>query len=366
MSTKLRVLHLAEGAAFAGIETHLAALSHVFGPLDVNMKVALFADGPLSGLLRDADVEYRVFRRRWKFDPRPVGEIAAWLRAGADILHTHGYLADVYGRRAARAAGKPHVATVHGHPEPFRGFADWKMRWYMRLDRRALSSAAAVIAVSETLAEDLSSTGVPRERIHVIENGLRPSVATEADIQALRKNFGDGPVVGFVGRFDPVKAPLRFVQTAHRILNAHPTARFLLAGDGPLLGEAKSAAGASGRDKAFSFLGFRNDVDAVIGACDFLLMPSDSEGVPQVLLAAMRDGAVPVCSAVGGIPAVLDGFEDCLAPPRAEELADRLSALIQDGAKAASVRQSLKKRFQERYTAETMASRVAGLYRSLT
>ncbi len=364
----IRVLHLAEGSIFAGIETHILALAKAFPETGVELTVASFADEQLAGRLRNLGIDCRVFKRRHKLDFSPAGQIAYLLGQEHMLLHTHGYLADFFGNMASRKAGKPMVATVHGHPEPFPGFSGAKMALYLALDKRALKKADRVIAVSSDLADGLESAGIRKNRIRVITNGLTESSSTAEEIQDFRRSVGaDSKTVlfGFAGRFDPVKAPMRFVETAEIILEKHPDARFVLAGEGPLLEDCRKAAGKSGFAGSFQFLGFRNDIDTVIGACDFLLLPSDSEGVPQVLLAAMRDGTIPVCSDVGGVSSVLEDFPECLAPPDKNELAKKVLFLLDSPEKRGDLADRLRLRFSELFTAREMAGKVADIYREV-
>ncbi len=362
----LRVLQVAEGAAFAGIETHVLALANAFRG-DVSVHAALFFGGQLARELRALGVECRILHRRSKFDTAPIREIADLARE-VDVVHSHGYLANIHASRAARLAGKPHVITIHGHREPFAGWNGLKMGAYMALDRHAARHADRVIAVSKPLAQELRSSGVNDSRLRVVANGLAERVKDDATRMRLRDEWGfadDHVVVGFVGRFDPVKAPLRFIEVAERVCERAASARFAMAGDGPLRAQCVARVHDLGIDDRVRFLGFRVDIDDVIDAFDILLMPSDSEGVPQALLAAMRAGIPAVCSHVGGIPEILSGLDDLLAPPDVDMLAERLIPLVREASKRATIGAALRDRFVRDYTADAMAERVATIYREV-
>ncbi len=361
----MQALHWVEGATYAGIETHVAALAACLPGAGVEMKVASFHRGRLIEKLEAAGIECVVTPRKHKLDFSPANAVSELLQGGM-ILHTHGYLADIYGRRAAKKTGVRHIATVHGHPEPFPGLRGLKMGLYMKWDAKALAAADRIIAVSQVLKESLIARGLPKDKIHVIANGLPDSCAGESDIAGVRRESlrDEGEtLVGFVGRFDAVKAPLRFVKIALNLAEQIPGVRFIMAGDGPLMPQCREAAESSPHANRIQFLGFRPDIDAVIGACDMIIMPSDSEGVPQVLLAAMRDGAVPVCSRVGGIPEVLHGFDECTADPDADDLTARALAILKSGDKQAQLAEKLKEYFREHFAARIMAEKTAQLYR---
>ncbi len=361
-----QVLHWVEGATFAGIETHLTALAASLPGFGVKITVASFHEGELAARLSDIGIECVITPRRHKLDFSPVSTVAEMLKKSGAILHTHGYLADIYGSRAAKKSGVRHIATVHGHPEPFPGWRGLKMRAYMNADIKALASVDRVVAVSARLGDSLIERGLPPEKIRVIPNGLPDSSATKENVDAFRsKILGDsaGPLIGFIGRFDPVKAPLRFIEIAFELSQALPDARFAMAGDGPLMSMCRNMATKSPSHDKIHFLGFRRDVDTVIGGCDMIIMPSDSEGVPQVLLAAMRDATTPVCSRVGGIPEVLKAFPECMAEPTTQTLATCAREILESARKKKQLDHDLQGRFQTEYTAELMAKKVAGLYR---
>lgn len=363
----IRVLQVAEGAAFAGIETHVLALASAAAPADVRFRAALFFDAQLAKSLREIGVTCRILHRASKFDLAPSRAIADVARE-VDVIHSHGYLSNIHASRAARIAKKPHVITVHGHREPFAGWSGLKMGVYMTLDRRAAKRADRVIAVSNPLAEELRLFGVSGERLRVVANGLADRPRDGGTRKRIRAEWGfseDHVVVGFVGRFDPVKAPMRFVEVAARTGKAGGPVRFAMAGDGPLRLECERLASALGLGDRIRFPGFRADIDDVIDAFDILLMPSDSEGVPQALLAAMRGGIPAVCSSVGGIPDILTGTDELLARPTAEALAERLIPLAGDAALRERLGAHLRERFAREFTADVMAARIAAIYREV-
>ncbi|MCC6160308.1 MAG: glycosyltransferase family 4 protein [Deltaproteobacteria bacterium] len=366
-ASPLRVLQVAEGAAFAGIETHVLALAGAIAPDDIHLRAAVFFDAQLVASLRDLGVSSRVLRRRSKFDFTPSDEIADAARE-VDVIHSHGYLSNIHASRAARHAKKPHVITVHGHREPFSGWNGLKMGAYMALDHRAARRADRVIAVSNPIANEMRSFGVTGERLRVVANGLADRVRDIETRKRIRAEweFADADVVvGFVGRFDPVKAPLRFVEVAAQTCAKTSNVNFVMAGDGPLRAECERRTAGLGIGERVRFLGFRTDIDDVIDAFDILLMTSDSEGVPQALLAAMRGGIPAVCSAVGGIPDILAGMDELTATPHAEALSARLIPLVRDAAMRAEFGAKLRERFEREYTADVMAARIAAIYREV-
>src|SRR5690606_288992 len=98
-----------------------------------------------------------------------------------------------------------------------------------------------------------------------------------------------------------------FLRTARRLHELRPEAiDFYIVGDGPEADRCRVLIEVLGLKGNVHMLGFRPDATAVLAAMDLLLITSDHEGLPMVLLEAMSVGVPVVASAVGGIPAVLD------------------------------------------------------------
>jgi glycosyltransferase involved in cell wall biosynthesis len=296
---------------------------------------------------------------------RQLAELIA--RSGADVAHTHGYLANVVADRAARARRTPVVTTVHGAPEPFHGLRALRMQFNLYLDRRAMRRPRRrVIAVADFVAEELARRGVPRERIAVVRNGL-PPLAPDPSLRHENRLAlelpPDAVAFSFVGRLEPVKDPLAFVEFARLVHDYNNNTAFVVAGDGPLLEPMRERVLAEGLLPHFRFLGFVNDLNAVFSASDVYVLSSRHEGVPLAALEAMRAGVPTIAPAVGGLPEVLGGLDGLLAPDRdPRQLAALAIRLLNDKTRLAKASAEARARFLERFTAEEMVERVVRVY----
>lgn len=204
--------------------------------------------------------------------------------------------------------------------------------------KMTLADAAGIITRSADLARHLGVAGFRRDRLHPVYNGVdvaafRPSTADER--AAARRAFGVpefAPVVLFVGNFLPVKNP-RAVLGAHAKLRTMPglsDARLVLVGGGPMERELREYAERLGTQPVFAG---RLDADGVaraMRAASVLALPSDNEGVPNVILEAFASGIPVVASNVGGISEVhRHEFLGRLVPPRDESaFADALHSVL--------------------------------------
>jgi glycosyltransferase involved in cell wall biosynthesis len=134
-----------------------------------------------------------------------------------------------------------------------------------------------------------------------------------------------------------------------------------LVGDGPLLEEWRGRA--EGLD-GVQFLGLRGDVPDLMKASDYLLFPSDSEGMPNALLEAMACGLPTVASAVGAIPAMLEGGAGRLVAENTPEAwAAGLREVLGNDAVAAELGAKARARVEERYSLNSTVDQILAVYR---
>ncbi len=165
------------------------------------------------------------------------------------------------------------------------------------------------------------------------------------------------------GRLAPQKGFATLLAAAASWQDMDPAPRVVIAGEGPLDAELRQQAAAAGVDAWF--LGRRDDVPALLAACDVFVLPSHWEGQPLVLQEALRAGAAIVASRAGGIPE-LAGPEAAylVAPGDVAQLAAGVRAVLLDPSLAARLRAAALRRAGELPTeADAIAAVLAG-YRS--
>jgi glycosyltransferase involved in cell wall biosynthesis len=235
------------------------------------------------------------------------GPLIAQIRGIApDVVHSHSgvwYKTSL----AARRAGVPVIIhTDHGRQRP----DPWQARL---IDGLASRRTDVVVAVSDVLARQLTGSVVARgTRVRVVTNGVdTDAFRPRADDGVVRAALGiarDAPVVGSIGRLEPIKGYDvlldAFVQLRLRWGKGTPPV-LALAGEGSEGGRLEAAARAAGVAGDVRFLGWRDDVHALHAAFTVFAMGSRSEGTSVSLLEAMSAGVVPVVTAVGGNAAVL-------------------------------------------------------------
>ncbi|MBN2312216.1 MAG: glycosyltransferase family 4 protein [Candidatus Hydrogenedentes bacterium] len=288
-----------------------------------------------------------------------------------DIVHTHTSKAGFVGRLAAVRAGVPLIVhTPHGHV--FEGYFPKPVtQVFIRLERYAARKSHRLIALTARGIEQHLAQGVGRrEQWIAIFSGidLSPYAAAVERREATRRALGIEPgdlLVGGVGRLEPVKGFAYFVEAAHRIAEAVPRARFILAGDGSQAGFLREKAQALG--DRFRLLGLRDDVPDLMAAMDIFVLPSVNEGMGRVLLECGAAGTPAVASAVGGVPDVLaDGVAGLLVPPGdAGAIAGAVETLAADPERRRRMGSDARAAVVPAYGLERMVQSIEAVYETL-
>lgn len=224
---------------------------------------------------------------------------------------------DSLGTRASRV-----VLHVHGsHYDSFFRGCSAKQR---EIIRRLYSKVGSVIVLSEEWREFFIANHIcSPSKLVVIHNAV--------EVPVCNKTQYENENILFLGRLAERKSPETLLRAAPLVLERHPHARFIFAGDGNVnlykhmakdLGVADSCGftgWVSGRDREGLFLG-----------CSIFCLPSKSEGMPMSLLESMAHGLDCISTPVGGIPRVInDGVNGFLVDVEDHEaLADRILCLL--------------------------------------
>ena len=301
--------------------------------------------------------------------------------AGADLVHSHTWYANLAGHLASLLYGIPHVATVHSL-EPLRPWKAEQLGGGYELsswaERTALASAAAVIAVSDGMRSDVLSVypEISPERVRVIRNGIDTAeYAPHPGRDVLVRHGVDlsRPYVIFVGRITRQKGVPVLLRAAAAL---DPSAQLVLcagAADTPEL-EAEVAALVGGLQATRSGVIWipemlpKTDVIQLLSHALAFVCPSVYEPLGIVNLEAMACATAVVASRVGGIPEVVDdGVTGLLVPPDDPgSLADAVNLLLRDVGRAAALGLAGRERAVAEFSWAAVAAQTAGLYAELT
>ncbi|MFP4057986.1 MAG: glycosyltransferase [Candidatus Brocadiia bacterium] len=322
---------------------------------------ALFGDGPVAQRLRRRDIPVQSLggRRRW-----PLA--ALWrlrrLAAQADIVHSFLFHANLAARLAvlgARPAAVVASARVAERTRPRR----------RRLEVLTHRLVDAQVCVSTGVRDFFAAGGFPREKLVVVPNGVDVARFEGRDPAFKdRLRLGpDTPLVTTVGRLHEQKGGTYFLRAAASILRSRPDCHFLVVGTGPLEEKLRAEAREFGISRQVTFLGFYDDVPAVLKATDIFVLPSLWEGMPNAVLEAMA-AAVPVIATrvEGTVDLIEHGVTGILVLPRdVPALVSAALRLLEDRERAAQLGQAAQDRVRAQFRLEDMVRRHEELYRRL-
>jgi glycosyltransferase involved in cell wall biosynthesis len=362
----MKILHIISSGGMYGAEAVILNMSRTLNDSSHSSILGVFANSvnpnlQLHEVAVAQGIDSHLISCAGQIDrtvPASIRALAA--RTNADIVHAHGYKADIYSYFALRQSAVPLVSTCHTWYDN-----DLTVSLYGRADRFVLRSYAAVVAVSEEVRQRLLKAGVRDEKIHIIRNGidLRPfdnAPPSLGDISS-QNRF---PTVGLVGRLATEKGVDIFLRAAARVLIELPSAKFVVVGDGPdreqleLLIEEMQI-----RDNV-SLLGRRDDMPSVYASLDIMVSASRQEGLPIAILEGMASSLPIIATAVGAVPTVvLDGRTGVLVPSEdIEALASQIVKLLPDQTRRQHLGDAAKKLVEEEFSAQRMTADYLRVY----
>lgn len=330
----MNIVHLTSSTCYGGPERQMLGLAEALKDEATTHFLSFGERGRCRSFLNVAKrqgFEGAALRADTPWFRSAIAEITDYLtQSQADILLCHGYKADILGRPAARRARVPVVSVSRGWTAE-----SFKIRLYERLDRLCLRWMDRVVCVSEAQAARVLRAGVKEDRVDVIPNAIDPERFADPDPTYHRKlhRYFRQPrtrIVGAAGRLSPEKGFDILLDAAQRVLTIDPTIGFVLFGEGPRKSEIIDQIQQRGLVGSFILCGFRTDLDRFMPFFDLFVLPSFTEGMPNVILEAFAAGTPVVATAVGGTPELVeDGRSGFLVPPGdPQSLAEKITEAL--------------------------------------
>jgi glycosyltransferase involved in cell wall biosynthesis len=366
----MNILHLTASTFYGGPERQMLGLAAAL--LDDKVAFASFSEG---GRCRSflARVRQQGFAAITLENDTPhlraaAREITENLeKLGTDVLLCHGYKANLLGRIAARRRGIHAIAVARGWTGE-----SMRVRVYEALDRLHLHCMDAVVAVSDAQAAKVRRCGVRSESVRVIHNAIDAERFTSPDAAydaKLRRLFRKPParIVAAAGRLSPEKGFEVFAEAAALVRRRDSSVGFVVFGDGPCRDRIARRVAAAGFDGSFVMAGFRADLDQFLPFFDLFVLPSYTEGLPNVVLESFAAGVPVVATAVGGTPEIVeDGASGFLVPPgNPQALADRILEALANEDHLRDMGLSGRQTVVERFTFSAQARRYRQLFADL-
>lgn len=287
-----------------------------------------------------------------------------------DIVQVNGGRAVKYGALARYIESASSWRLIYrniGNPR------DWLLSRFHRIFYKKVVAPRldGVVGVSRTTLQavkEFYNLSIPM--IH-IPRGVEPSalvpVKKREKIYQETLTPSHAPVLLYVGSLTPEKRLDRLLRVVSHLRGELPEVHLWLVGDGPLRSQLLEQARVMGLENYIRLLGVQADVASYMQAATLLLLTSDTEGIPGVILEAGLLGLPVVATRVGGVAeCVLDGETGMLAEPQDErKLAQIVADLLQDPDRRAKMGRSANRWIHENFTMDKIAQRYIDFYETV-
>jgi glycogen(starch) synthase len=265
------------------------------------------------------------------------GALAVADRVAPEVVHAHDWLVAHAATTLKHHLGVPLVATVHA-TEAGR-HQGWlpdglnrsihTVEWWLTYEARRVVTCSEYMRWEVTRLFDL-----PPDKVTPIPNGVAPARVDPDAVAAVRRRYGDAPLLVFAGRLVYEKGLQDVLGALPRLRRRHPGLRLVVAGEGPESENLRARARALRLGRAVDWIGFVDpqQLAALTAAADCALVPSIYEPFGMVALEAAAAGTPLVVADTGGLKELVRHGATGLrfTPGDVTGLADAVSLLLRD------------------------------------
>lgn len=306
---KLKVLYLINHAGKAGTEKYVYNLVKTFKEKDTKCYFAYSEPGLLSEQMEEMGIECLQLEMKHPFDLKAAKILAAYCRENnIDVIHTQ-YPRENYIALLSRRyySGTRVVYTCH---------LTLKTSFLWKITNKIMTkNNHRIISVCNNGKELLIGNGVPKEKIDVVFNGIRPSEEVVKNTEK-RKELGIDPdtfVITTLSRYHMAKG-LDFFTDSVAKLKKMTDKKFvvLFLGDGELFDDIKAQIKASGLEDEIRQMGFRDDAAEILAMSDLYVNSAKCyEALSFAILEALNQALPVVATNVGGNGDIINDETNC-------------------------------------------------------
>ena len=324
--TPLRILHLRDTEEIGGPGKTILETFALMDKERFEMHLGVFLlereseDTPFLVESRRRNINLHVIRSAHPQSPSLLTSLFRLVRRHRiDIIHTHEKKSDILGYVVARWAGIPVMSTLHGWILNNR-----KQRLLATVDRWVIRRHERTIAVSEGMKDKLVREGTPPEIIEVLHNCILTDRyrrnGKRGYLSGVLGHPLPGPVIGTVGRLSPEKGHKDFISAAEIVARKGYEGSFVIVGDGTEMDRLREMIASRNLESRIFLTGYLRDTVRILEDLDLMVLPSYTEGLPNVVLEALAMEVPVIATRVGGTPEVIeDGRNGILVPPASPE-----------------------------------------------
>ena len=362
LMNNIRILLLADSPYLGGMTSHILSIVDSFrGRSGFEFVVATFpgqrSDNTLIEVARNRGITVHVFPMSCKFDVRVLGAFRNFISdQHIDLIHAHSYRSTLVPDFASVEV--PVITTSHGMAvEPTLSTSFWQ--WVML---RSMRKQRLNIACSDYVRDWLISKGLDGNRVRTVHNCYSLPQSVEANVE-LRRELGipdDDTIVLYMGRLVPGKGVEVLIESLRDLTGLS----LVVAGEGPLCEDLQKQSDEAG--VSVYFVGRTDSPSLYYKLADVVVLPSQMEALPIVLIEAAAYGKSAIATREGGMPEVVRDGESGILVTYGDisELRNALEKCM-DPEIRNRMGQCAKEIWQENFTAERMASDLSQIYREV-
>lgn len=242
-----------------------------------------------------------------------------------------------------------------------------------RLEMMFYKHFSVVVSVSPAIQGILEGTGISKDRLKIIPNGIFVDDYGKSEARKLlilREELGisvDDLVVVNIGRLTEQKAQANLVEAASILKKEGVQLKFLVVGEGHLREMLEASIGTFGVEDSFHLLGFRADIVDILRASDIFVLPSNDEGMPIAILEATAVGLPVVSTRVGFLPEIFKEEKEVFFIPdnMPRTIADGIKQLARDPLYREQIGYSGKEKTTALFSSKKMYEKYASVYSEL-
>jgi glycosyltransferase involved in cell wall biosynthesis len=358
----MRVMFVTPDLRMGGAERHLVTLACALDRTRFSATVVCVKGlGPLHRDLAEQGIEVSSLGagERSLALPKALLRLALQMRRGrTEAVVTHGLSANVLGRLAAAIVRVPvRITWKHncGHLSHHGLLERWSERLLGSLCTRYIGVAQGQLPYLYGYLR------LAPRKVRIIHNSIDAQRYPSAEKLAGRR--GDlglderDRVVAVVAVLRAEKDHETILRAIHRLAALLPRVKLLLIGDGPERGRLQALAQELDIQERVLFLGSRADAAELLACADVVTLASHTvECFPYAILEAMAMRRPSVCTAVGGLPEMIEeGVTGYLVPPRdPAALAHALGSVLGAEDCGRAMGEAARRRLEERFPFSAM------------
>jgi glycosyltransferase involved in cell wall biosynthesis len=217
----------------------------------------------------------------------------------------------------------------------------------------------------------LESFGIRGRKNWVVHNAISVDGFRISENEALRKEIFERlhipektVMVVSAGRLSPEKGHRFLVEAIGMLKGNINNTHFVFCGDGPCQKELGKQSKELGISEILHFVGFRRDLKEIFETMDLMVLPSLTEGLPNVVLEAFACAKPVVATRVGGVPEIVeDGINGVLVPKeRPDLLAKVINDCLSDPEKMRAMGEAGYQKVKSDFTFESQTQKLEAIY----